>query len=175
MVWTTIPTVLAQDTLTAAWLNTHLRDNQLETLGGQLSPGGPSIGVTNGQNEAVWRPIAWDYKTSTSTTSSTSPVNVGPSAGLANIEHSGDILIQVTAEIANSGSSFTNYNVGSTTGALVGTTNAVRISSTSHLSLSCHMIHWGVPSPVSLTGWLWTNNGATTASVFNSRIVVWAM
>lgn len=174
MVWSTIPTVTPQDTLTAAWLNTYLRDNQLETLAGPARVG-PSLGVADGPHAASFHPIAWANKTSTSTTSSTTPVDVGPTVGLAGIEHSGIIVVHVSAEIANSATSFTQYGVGTTGGGLVGLSSAVRSSTSDHIALSSHVIHWNVPSPVSLTGYLWTNNGATTASVYNSRITVWAL
>lgn len=175
MAWTTIKTWLPHDTLSAAELNLYLRDNQLETLAGP-TPVEDGIAVATGPNGAMFRPIATDYKTSQSTTTSTTPVNVGPSANLANIEHSGHILIMMSAELSNSGgSSFTNYCVGLTSGSLVTLARAGRTTTSTRASVSTHVIHWNVPSPVSLTGWLWTDNAATTALVYTSRVVVWAL
>lgn len=171
MAWTAIKTWLPQETLTSAELNTYLRDNQLATLAGP-APIANGIASSAGPGQAQFRAIVAGTKTTTSTTSSTTPVDVGPSSGLTSIANSGTILVMTTAEISNSSTSFTNFAAAPTSGTQATISKAVRTASTERLTLSCHVLFHGVINPVSITGWLWTDNGATTASVYNAQITV---
>lgn len=84
MAWTAPQTWVANAVLTAAQLNTHLRDNLLETMPAKALTEG-SIFVTAGANSIVERQIVTDRITTSQSTSSTSYTNlatVGPSVSV---------------------------------------------------------------------------------------------
>lgn len=171
MAWTSPIRKEPQDRITASEMNTYIRDNQLETLAGG-TPIAHGIAVTNGPNDVLYRGVRYDARTTLATTTSTSPVDVGPSTNLANIEHSGTLLVMLTAELANSSTALTSYSIGTVGGLYMSTSRAARNATNNQTTCSAHCVLTNVASPVSLTGWLWTSNGATTATLRSSQITV---
>lgn len=80
MAWTSPMTFVANSVLTAAQLNTHLRDNLLETAPAKATVSG-SLFVGAGANQIVERAIVSDYvaaSQSTTSTTYTDLTTVGP-------------------------------------------------------------------------------------------------
>lgn len=164
MAWTSIKKWLPQDNLTAAELNSYLRDNLMETLAAPTQADF-GIGTTSGTNQVKWSRVRVANKTTTSTTTSTTPVAVGPT--MSAISHSGAFLVTFVAQLQNSTTGTTFYMPGPNpaTGS-VATTYAASVQGTSVVTVTGHTLWWPASGVTDLTGYLWTTSG--TASVFRA-------
>lgn len=116
MAWTTPMTFTDGSVLTAAQLNTHLRDNLLETGPAKaISPGG--LVVTSGANQVVQRTPAVGTVLTSQSTTSTSYVDlttVGPSV---TVTHGSSAWVFLTSRMENNTSGGICYLSYSATGA----------------------------------------------------------
>jgi hypothetical protein len=160
MAWTTPKTMLPLDTLTAADMNTYVRDNLLETLVGQ-TPGDDRIAVSVGPGEVAWRSIELTSTAVSTTTTSTSPVDVGPT--ISGVEHSGRVLVLITGTLRHNSGELASYSVAPTTGPYgPHIIRAIRAQGSNNNSLSCHVLYYDIPSPCDFTGYLWAGGPGTS-------------
>lgn len=173
MAWSVIPTKLPQDRITSAEMNLYIGDNLSETALGRTAATNGGFAMTSGVNEITNRAPLLATKTVSDTTSSTTPVSVGPTLGP--FEHSGQFLIMMTATIRSTATTgITTFSVGGASGfgGLPGEHRGVRTNHTDSTTLSAHIMHYNLESPMTLDAYLWTDNGATTATVVDARYTV---
>jgi len=172
MAWTPPKKWRPQENFTASDLNTYVRDNQAATLAGQ-TPIADGIACTTGPNAVTFRAIRTGSMASTTTTTSATPVSVGPS--ISTINSSGRMLVMFTAEIQSSTTAqFANFCIGYSTGGMTSISRAVTTSSTERMSLSAHIMYYEAPTTLSLDGWLWSTGGAT-ATLYRASATIWVM
>lgn len=172
MAWSVIPTKLPQDTITTAEMNTYLRDNLEETIIARASATNGGLAMVSGPNEVTMRAPLRAVKSTTATTTSLTPASVGPTLGP--ISHSGQFLIMMQATIrCSTTGGVVTYCVGGTAGSALPTeTRGVRTSHTEYVTLTSHILHYNLSSPLSFDGYLWTDNGAVTAQLQDARYTI---
>jgi hypothetical protein len=165
MAWTVPRKFLPQENLTAAVLNTHLRDNLNATLAAG-TPANFGIATTSGENSVKWSRLRVANKTTTSSTASTTPSAVGPT--MSSISHTGAFLVTFTAELANSSASGVTYYMPGPNPSTpsVKQSHAVAVQGTTRVTVTGHTLWWPATGVTDLTGYVWASSG--TASVYRA-------
>lgn len=174
MAWTTPKRWLPQDRLTAAELNTYVRDNFLETLPATTANSSFEIASTSGPNQVKWgaieamhKPGTFGLSTSVDTTSTT-PVKVA-GMDLTDVDHSGSFLLLYQAELANStAAEFTYFMPGPDPAtASVADHHSCSVQGTSPITVTGATVWWPAYSVTDIAGYFWCSGG--TAFLYGAR------
>lgn len=176
MAWTAPKTWSPELGVTAAELNTHVRDQLLE-LGPAKATAAGQILMSAGTHEVAMRGIVSDQADSVVTTTSTSPTTLGGGTPSVSVTHGGAFLIYFASRMRKlSGTGVMNCGpavVGEAGyGAVIG--RAVRRQSDKIARFAGHVLHFGLePGTHTVRLEYWTSNGE--AEYAHRTIAVWPL
>lgn len=131
MAWTAPRTWTTAEVVTASHMNTHVRDNLLETAPNQASASGELI-VSAGSKSVAARQFNQDTVTTNQNTTSTSYTDLTTSGPAVTVTTGTNALVIVSAEMSNQTAGKSNYMdfaVSGATSRSAGDSTALRITS----------------------------------------------
>lgn len=115
MAWTAPVSFAANATLTAAQLNTYLRDNMLETEAAKAANEG-SYMVVSGTNAIAERTPRFETIATGQTTASTSYVDLATVGPTITVTTGGKALVWIACQVANTGTNHTYMSLNASAG-----------------------------------------------------------
>ena len=131
MAWTAPRTWVTAEQVTASHMNTHVRDNFLETAPAKATAAGRII-VTTGNKSVEERQFSQATVTTSETTAATSFTDLATSGPAVTVTTGANALVIVTCEMSNGGAGnecFMDFGVSGAHARSAGTGTAVKITS----------------------------------------------
>jgi len=172
MTWTAPKTFTANSTLTAADLNTYLRDNSLETVPAIATTPG-AIYVSDGLNSVAERIPAQAYIATSEGTTSSTYTNLATVGPVVTVSTGTRALVFLYANISNSSAStgsIMSYQISSATSVAPDPSTSLIIQSTSGNRVSFTILHTGLTAGSNVfTAKYRTVTATTTTATFADR------
>lgn len=174
MAWTMPATFVAEQELTAAMLNTYLRDNLLDTEAAKATEAGQLL-VTSGVNSVAMRKPLVASANAQVLTSSTTPTTLGSGTPSLSVTHGGAMLILFAARMhVNAGPENDIYCAPEVVGAEVARVRYSLMYDQDTISrYAGHVLHYNMsPGTHTVRLMYWSSDAGTQASYSSRSLVV---